>query len=397
MAKLNLDRNLKILFWMNLFLSMYTLTPVTTLFYLERGLSFSQLFLLSVVFSVAVILFEVPTGVIADKVGRKKSIIIGIVFYIFHTIGYLFAQGFLQMAIAFSLFAIGFTFLSGVVEAYIYDLLKSEGKQREMKKWYGHYLSASKVPALIIPILAVFIAKDLLNWQFQVLILINVFTNVVALVLSCFLQRVKQVKESEDSFVLLKKSWNLFRDNANFRQIFWNSALIYVPFQLFWRIWQPYLVEFSVSIILLGVIVVSHNAVTFFLQRHIYKIEEKIGLEKLIFLTSLFPFIGYFILGFTRSLILSLIGIYLVFIMSVSRRPLISDYMNSHIESKNRSTALSMQSMLSNVIQIVMMLLTAYLTVYHDYAGIYIAIVMVGIGLVFFRLNGDHVAQVNDS
>ena len=271
---------------MNLFLSMYTLTPVTTLFYLERGLSFSQLFLLSVVFSLAVLLFEVPTGLIADKVGRRKSIIIGIIFYIVHGFGFYFAQGFLQIAAAFALFAIGFTFLSGIVEAYIYDLLKSKGKQREMKKQYGRYLSANKIPSFFIPIIAVIIAKDLLNWQFQILIAIFIVSMFIALILSLFLQKVRHTDKKDDSKVLLKKSWNLFVTNADFRQIFWNSMLIYIPFQLFWRIWQPYLLEFSISVILLGVIVVSHNVVTFFLQRHTH---NKHQINLLNHLCQLFP------------------------------------------------------------------------------------------------------------
>ncbi|MAG60686.1 hypothetical protein CL619_02760 [archaeon] len=80
--------------------------------------------------------------------------------------------------------------------------------------------------------------------------------------------------------------------------------------------------------------------------------------------------------------------------MSVSRRPLISDYLNSHIESSHRATALSLKSMLGGKVQIIAMLLTAYLTSFHQYAGVYVALVMVAIGLVFFRLNDGHVAKV---
>ena len=393
MQSINVTRNLNLLFWMKLSMSMFSLTPVATLFYLHRGLNYPELFLLSVVFAVVTLVFEVPTGIIADIIGRKWAIIVGLFFYLSHGIWYLFAYGFLEMVFAFSLFAIGFTFLSGVVEAYIYDLLASDGREQEMKKEYGRYLSARSIPAFIMPFVSVFIAKDLLEWQFQVLLWIFIISMLVTLTISFNLQQVEHKKRKEDSYILLKDSWELFRNNSDLRQIFWNSALILIPFHLFWRIWQPYLLDFSLPVFFLGFIVSTHNILSFFLQRNIHALEEKIGMERLIFLTAIIPFMGYFLLIFTKNVVFSVIAVYLVFVLSVSRKPLISDYMNVHIHSRNRATALSLQNMFQGVIGIFAMLITAYASSYYQYAGLYVAIVLVGIGLVFFRLHDGHVAN----
>ena len=53
--------------------------PVITIFYKENSLSMYDIFIIQACFSIAVILFEVPTGYFADVVGRKKSLVIGMV------------------------------------------------------------------------------------------------------------------------------------------------------------------------------------------------------------------------------------------------------------------------------------------------------------------------------
>ena len=51
-------------------------------FYLQRlGFSYTQMFLMETIFSVCLFLFEVPTGVIADKFGRKFSIFFGSIIF----------------------------------------------------------------------------------------------------------------------------------------------------------------------------------------------------------------------------------------------------------------------------------------------------------------------------
>ena len=51
--------------------------PVITIFYREHGLSNQDIFTIQACFSIAVVLFEIPTGYFSDVLGRKKSLIIG--------------------------------------------------------------------------------------------------------------------------------------------------------------------------------------------------------------------------------------------------------------------------------------------------------------------------------
>ncbi len=379
---------------MNIFLSMFTLTPVTTLFYLHRGLSYTEIFILAMVFGVGKILFEVPTGMLADKIGRKWSLILGILTFLVHYIIYFFAHGLFEMIIGFLVMVLGVTFISGTVEAFVYDSLKFCKRVKDMKKEYGKYLSAKTIPSFFIPFIAAWLAQDLLNWQFQLLISISIIASIIGLVIALTLKEPEhEAKEKPSSFALLSRSVFLFKTNIDFRRIFFNEALILAPFQIFWRIWQPYLTDLATPVILLGVIVATHNIATFFFQRHAHALEEKFGMERLIFVTSALPFVGYLLLLFTRNMYVAIFGIYLIFIFTVGRRPLISDYLNSHISSDKRATALSMLNMLQGLFQLVLFGIVAYITIYSDFIGLYVAAGLVFLGLLFFRLNGGHVAK----
>ncbi len=57
--------------------------PIITIFYQENGLSMQDIFVIQSVFSLSLVLFEIPTGYFSDVHGRKKTMILGSIFGIF--------------------------------------------------------------------------------------------------------------------------------------------------------------------------------------------------------------------------------------------------------------------------------------------------------------------------
>ena len=104
LAKLNL---------MHFCLSLFFISPVAVFFYKERGLDFLQILTLESVLALFIFLFEVPTGLFADKFGRKKSIIVGIAIFFVETVIMFFARGFMAFAVIFALTGIAVTFMTG--------------------------------------------------------------------------------------------------------------------------------------------------------------------------------------------------------------------------------------------------------------------------------------------
>ncbi len=104
---------------------------VNTLFLLDAGLSIFWVFAVNATFSAGQIVFEVPTGVIADTIGRRASFLMGIAALIIATLGYVASSVFdwgLPGFIVFSvLLGFGFTCQTGAVDAWMVDALDATG------------------------------------------------------------------------------------------------------------------------------------------------------------------------------------------------------------------------------------------------------------------------------
>src|SRR5687768_10084025 len=104
---------------------------INTLFLLDAGLSNTEAFAANAFFTAGLVLFEVPTGVIADTRGRRTSYLLGTLTLTISTLLYLLmwriSAPFWAWALASALLGLGFTFFSGAVEAWLVDALNFTG------------------------------------------------------------------------------------------------------------------------------------------------------------------------------------------------------------------------------------------------------------------------------
>jgi MFS family permease len=104
---------------------------INTLFLLDAGLNIGQAFAANAFFTVGMVLFEVPTGVVADTVGRRTSYLLGTATLFGSTLLYLVLwqthASFVPWAVVSMLLGLGFTFFSGATEAWLVDGLHATG------------------------------------------------------------------------------------------------------------------------------------------------------------------------------------------------------------------------------------------------------------------------------
>lgn len=115
--------------------------PIIVLFYHENGLSMTQIFLLKSVYSIGMLVLEIPSGYFGDVWGRKKTLIVGT---LLTTIGfsfYSFSFIFWQFMIAELILGMGQSFISGSDSAMLYDTLKNEKRKGEYLKFEGRVTS----------------------------------------------------------------------------------------------------------------------------------------------------------------------------------------------------------------------------------------------------------------
>jgi MFS family permease len=114
---------------------------INTLFLLDAGLNNTEAFAANAFFAVGQVIFEIPTGVVADTRGRRFSFMLGAATLLASTLLYLVMwqvhAGFLGWALASMLLGLGFTFFSGATEAWLVDALTATGFDGTLESVFG--------------------------------------------------------------------------------------------------------------------------------------------------------------------------------------------------------------------------------------------------------------------
>lgn len=136
---------------------------INTLFLLDAGLSNAEAFLANAFFTVGQVIFEIPTGIVADLQGRRTSYLYGTIILALSTAGYLGAwmlhAPLWAFAIASILLGLGFTFFSGATEAWLVDALHHSGYQGEIDDVFAKGQSVAGAAMLAGSVAGGFIAQ----------------------------------------------------------------------------------------------------------------------------------------------------------------------------------------------------------------------------------------------
>lgn len=126
---------------------------INTLFLLDAGLTIFEVFVANAVFTAAMALFEVPTGVVADTLGRRVSFLLSEATLALGTLAYVgvaaIQGGLLLFCLAGVILGLGYTFYSGAVEAWLVDALKATGYQRELDGVFARASMVSSVAMIV--------------------------------------------------------------------------------------------------------------------------------------------------------------------------------------------------------------------------------------------------------
>lgn len=154
--------------------------PFLMLFFLENGLSFLQIGVLYSLLEIIRNLTEIPSGFLADLIGRKNTLVASFFFYLASFIIFYLATSFLLLALAMGLFAIGDAFRTGTHKAMIFHYLKIQGWQDQKVNYYGHTRSWSQAGSAVSALLA----GILVFWQgnYRIIFLITLLPYILDLV-----------------------------------------------------------------------------------------------------------------------------------------------------------------------------------------------------------------------
>lgn len=135
---------------------------------LERGLDFLAIGALISVREVVVNLLEIPSGALADGLGRRRSMVVSMAAYVVSYLVLGWAQSWWWLALAMGLYGVGDAFRSGTHKAMIYTWLRQQGRQDERTRVYGYTRSWSKKGSALSALLggAVLVLGGSYQWVF---------------------------------------------------------------------------------------------------------------------------------------------------------------------------------------------------------------------------------------
>jgi hypothetical protein len=114
---------------------------INTIFLLDAGLSNLEAFAANAFFTAGMVIFEVPTGIVADTIGRRTSYLLGTLTLAGSSLLYVLLwqiEGpFWEWAVVSLLLGLGFTFFSGAVEAWLVDALTATGYEGKLETVFG--------------------------------------------------------------------------------------------------------------------------------------------------------------------------------------------------------------------------------------------------------------------
>lgn len=136
---------------------------INTLFLLDAGLTNAQAFAANAFFTLGQVIFEVPTGVVADTRGRRTSYALGVLTLLIATLVYYYLWRIHGPFWAWSLVSVflglGFTFFSGATEAWLVDALHFTGYKGNLESVFAKGQTIGGVAMLVGAVSGGFIAQ----------------------------------------------------------------------------------------------------------------------------------------------------------------------------------------------------------------------------------------------
>lgn len=373
--------------------SLYFYHQVITLYFQARGLNFVQInSLWGFIFGVKA-LAEVPTGLIADWMGRKRSIVLALIFQLAGEILFIFARSYVLFALCAALGGLGFAFLSGCFEAMMFDSLKARGKESEFQKVAGTNGAYAQTAVILGAFVGGFLTVELNLAGFIRVIILTAGFVAMALAVSLFLNEPSEPFSGtgRSGFSLLTDGFLLLRRNRSLQRLVLLSLLATPFLNYLLNLYPAFFVRAGVPGVWFGIGLSAASALGILTSRFAYLLEENLGVRKGVLLAALLPGLLYLCMARTRIHTLSVLLFILTYGSIQFQKPIFDDYVNRHIRTHNRATVLSLLSLITGVyIALMGLLIGALADRSLTRAFLFMGLIIVS-GAVFIRIEDRHV------
>jgi MFS family permease len=316
----------------------------------ERGLSLFQVTLIDGSFWATSLFLSLPIGVIADSFGRKRSMVLSMIFNIIASLLFVVAPSFILFVFDNMLYSLAFALVFGATLSLFYDSLKQIGREGEYIQQRGLFSAVMFASAALSSVLGGVLGGIDLKLPFLVYAGLSVFTTLILLTIKETPYEPHPETGQRISYrQAFKTTFQAVKHNANLRYILLYSNLIPLAFFILGQVFmQPYAVSIGIPIAALGFVNAGLQAVRMLGSSSANKIVKVLGEWRWLSLAPAMVVVG----ALGLALIKSWPGI-LVFAVAgfgtTATRPLIETLIFRNTPGTVRSTILSVDFMIFNL------------------------------------------------
>lgn len=218
------QRNIKILTLFNFFTDFRLYAPLAILYFSKVSGSLALGMSIFSIIMVSSAVFEIPTGIFSDRIGRRKTVIIGALCAVLYAIIYALGQSYWMLVLGAIFEGLSRSFYSGNNDALLHDTLSEVGNQHN----YDEYLGRTSAMFQIALALSGILGSILAVWSYALIMWLSVIPQLLCFILAFFLIEPKIfTKRSGNIYQHLQDAYKHFITNKKLRLLSISSVLGY--------------------------------------------------------------------------------------------------------------------------------------------------------------------------
>ena len=322
--------------------------PIWVLYLTDyRGFSLTQVGTLEALFWLVIILSQVPTGAIADRFGRKTSLMLAGGFTTAAILVFGIAANYWIVLVSYVAWGVGLTFSSGADSALVFDSLKAVGRERDYQRVAGIGWGALSLGTLAGLLAGAPVAAAT---NLAVPVVLSAVTCGLAIVVAAsFAEPPIHEGERPGYRELIVASGRTIWRSPSVRSMLLLAALLMSSINATIIFSQPFLDQHDVSLRLLGVAQTPMRIAGIIGALAAYRLTASLGLRWTLVGTALITTASYALLGGWDS-VFAFSATVTILLANGVIAPATTDYLNQRIPSAQRATILSARQLIASII-----------------------------------------------
>lgn len=325
-----------------LFGELFFYSTVLVAFQHERGLSLTEMFLMESILAASFWLFDIPTSVLADRIGHRRLLIIGRLIGVAGIVLFAFSYGFWWFCVAEVLGGMAMACAAGSESTFVYDALPEKNRSERATEVFALLGSASSAGLFI----GLFTGSFLGAIGPSIAVYASIVPSTLALVAMLRVPVVRRTpadpaEERPRARAMVGRAlatlWR--RPRLSLLSIF-RSVTFVLTNAIFWYN-QLYFEQVGIPVVLFGPLMAGVCGLQLLVMLRLAAVQRRIGAAKVLMISCVVPGICYAMLAWSTTAVSVVVLVAGVVTFSAWQRPVVETELNNNIADRSRATTLS--------------------------------------------------------